>query len=126
MPPSNPSSIRAPGTSWEIQGCSESLDLEPPTLLSLPYLLGKGIWKPVAFNNTFRQKGQALLASPQAGNRDGASFGAWPTGWTDDLRGFGQTSEGRVARGPEPCDGSSFQGSEETDIKDGTAVSWVV
>lgn len=39
---------------------------------------------------------------------------------------LGQTSEGLVAKGPEPCDGSSFQGSEETDIKDGSAVSWVV
>lgn len=64
----------------------DHLTSEPSTLFYLLHFLGKGIWKAVAFNDTFKQKGQVLHASSQAGSQDCASFGSWPAGWTEDIR----------------------------------------
>lgn len=59
---------------------------EPSTLLYLLHFSGKGIWKAVAFNDIFKQKGQVLHASSRAGSQDCASFRSWPAGWTEDTR----------------------------------------
>lgn len=60
----------------------------------------EGIWKTVAFNDIFKQKGQ-VLPSLLTGRKSGLrQFQVLAAGWTKAASQLGQTSEGLVAKGP--------------------------
>lgn len=88
-------SIRGPGTPggggctttrrWSVFYKQESLEwfLGTTWHLHLLHFLGKGIWRAMALNDTFKQECQDLDASPQAWGC--ASSRSWPVGWTEDI-----------------------------------------